>query len=313
MAYFTQQRIEGIDMKRVMVALMVLLLAGVIVSSGAFSIPSSLSGLGLPSLGSSSYGSSVPASLNSYSTPASSLSSNVPSSDLQVSTPAQTAFNNWDLSNMEFFSPSNHASAQPVSAIPQSDYSDIAQMLSQLPTSDQMSQYYGGGASTATATPTPNATDTFTDISSTIPDDQVLFIETSRNAMLVDPTAQGIIVPNVTMNYQFSDSKKQLVLKRKPGIDYNTSQIIFGFSDSDDVNNRYSFDYGIGSSPGVNVIVLFHGADGRARISVNGVQKDLKPGEKYEEITTEGSTRTVLSVTNWGLVPKANVNVTDTI
>lgn len=300
-------------MKRVMVALMVLLLAGVIVSSGAFSIPSSLSGLGLSSLGTPSYGSSVPSSLGSYSTPASSLSSNVPSSSMQVSTPAQTAFNNWDLSNMEFFSPSNRASTGSVSAIPESDYGDIAQMLSQLPTSDQMSQYYGAGSSTATATPTPNATDTFTDVSSTIPEDQILFIETSRNTMLVDPTSQGIIIPNVTMNYQYSDSKNQLILKRKPGVDYNTSQIIFGFSDSDDVNNRYVFDYGVGSSIGVNVIVLFHGADGRVRISVDGVQKDLKPGEKYEAITTEGSTRTVLSVTNWGLVPRANVNVTDTI
>ncbi len=59
--------------------------------------------------------------------------------------------------------------------------------------------------------------------------------------------------------------------------------------------------------------VLFHGADGRVRISVNGVQKDLKPGEKYEAITTEGATRTVLDVTNWGLVPKANIEVKDTI
>ena len=64
-------------MKRVMVALMVLLMAGVIVSSGAFSIPSSLSGLSIPSLGTSSlgtssYGSSVPTSLGSFSTPSSS-------------------------------------------------------------------------------------------------------------------------------------------------------------------------------------------------------------------------------------------------
>ncbi len=74
-------------MKRVMVALMVLLMAGVIVSSGAFSIPSSLSGLGIPSLGTSSlgtssYGSSVPTSLGSFSTPSSSIGTSVPSSNL---------------------------------------------------------------------------------------------------------------------------------------------------------------------------------------------------------------------------------------
>jgi hypothetical protein len=241
------------------------------------------------------------------------MSTNVPSSNLQVSAPEQTSFNNWGLNNLEFFSPTNRASAEPVAGLPGSDIEPILNMLSQMPTSDQMSQYYGAGTSTATATPTPNATDTFTEVSSTIPADQVLFIETSRNTMLVDPTAQGIIIPNVTMNYQFSDSKKQLILKRKAGVDYNTSQIIFGMADSDDVNNRYTFDYNIGSSLGIDVIVLFHGADGRARISVNGVQKDLKPGEKYETITTEGGTRTVLSVTNWGLVPRANINVTDTI
>jgi hypothetical protein len=334
MAYFTQQRIEGSDMKRVMVALMVLLLAGVIVSSGAFSIPSSLSGLSglnIPSLGSSL--SSVPSSLGSYSTPSSSLGGfsmpssglggfstpssslgmSVPSNNLQVSTPAQNAFSNWNLDNMEFFSPSNHASAQPVSGLPGSDIQPILDMLSQMPTSDQMAQYYGSGSTTATATPTPNATDTFTEVSSTIPADKILFIEVSRNQMLTDPTTQGIIVPNVTMNYKFSDSSKNLVLKRKPGMDYNSSQIIFGFSDSDDVNNRYVFDYNVGSSLGVDVQVLFHGADGRVRISVDGVQKDLKPGEKYEAITTEGNIRTVLDVANWGLIPKANVNVSDTI
>ena len=237
----------------------------------------------------------------------------MPSSNLQVSTPAQSAFNNWGLNDMAFFSPSNRASAQPASGLPGSDIEPILNMLSQMPTSDQMSQYYGAGSTTATATPTPNATDTFTEGSSTIPDDKIIFIEISRNTMLTDPTSQGIIIPNVTMGYQFSDSKKQLVLKRKAGVDINTSQIIFGLSDSDDVNNRYVFDYGVGSSPGIDVQVLFHGADGRVRISVNGVQKDLKPGEKYEAITTEGATRTVLDVTNWGLVPKANIEVKDTI
>lgn len=296
-------------MKRVLVALMALLVAGVIVSSGAFSFPTSLSGMGFPSLGSSSYGSSVPDSLTGYSTPASSLSVSVPASDMQVSTPAQTAFNNWDLNGMEFFSPSNRASAQPVSGLPASDVDAILSLLSNLPTSDQMSQYYGSGNTTATATPTP--ADTFTDVSSTIPADQIIFLEVSRNTMLVDPTSQGIIIPNVTMNYKFSDSSKKLVLKREAGVDYNASQIIFGFSDSDDVNNRYLFDYGVGHSVGVGVTVLFHGADGRVRISVDGVQKDLKPGEKYEVITTEGATRTVLSVTNWGLIPRSNVEVAD--
>ncbi len=308
-------------MKRVMVALMVLLIAGVIVSSGAFSIPSSLSGLNIPSLGSST--SIVPSSLGSYSTPSSSLGSfstpssnmgmSMPSSNLQVSAPTQNAFNNWNLDNMKFFSPSNRASAEPVSGLPGSDIEPILNMLSQLPTSDQMSNYYGSGNTTATATPTPNASDAFTEGSSTIPADQILFIEVSRNQMLTDPTTQGIIVPNVTMNYQFSDTKKQLVLKRKAGMDYNTSQIVFGFSDSDDVNNRYVFDYNVGSSLGVDIQVLFHGADGRVRISVDGVQKDLKPGEKYETITTEGAIRTVLDITNWGLVPRANIEVKDTI
>lgn len=338
-------------MKRVMVALMVLLAAGLTISaSGAFGFPSSLSQLGLSGLGTSSLGqnaltSSAPASglsglsgfgmpvsgigqsvptntLSSLVSPASSVSNSiplsgltqsVPSSDLQVSTPAQSAFGNgWGLNNLQFFSPSNYASAQPVGSIPNSDVEPILQMLSQLPTSSQAQQYYGQPA--ATATPAPNNTDTFTtNVSSTIPADQVIFLEVSKNTILKDPSNQGIIVPNVTMNYKFSDTDRKLVLKKKAGVDYNASQLYFGYSDSDDVNNRYVFDYGIGSSPGVNVEVLFHGADGRVRISVNGVQKDLMPGQKYELITDEGNTRVTLDVTNWGLVPKANINIADTI
>jgi hypothetical protein len=322
-------------MKRVMVALIVLLVAGLIVSaSGAFGFPSSLSDFGLSGLGtsgtdtsgtglgsilsglggtSSGFGSSLPVSSIGQSNPYSSLGSfSTPSSNLQVSTPAPSAFNNWNLNNMQFFSPNNHATAQPVSSIPASDYNSIIQALGQLPSQDQMSQYYGGG--TATATPAPeNNTDTFTSVSSTIPADQVIFIEVSKNTMLLDPTNQGIILPNVTMNYKFSDSAKKLVLKTKPGVNYNASQLYFGYANSDDVNNRYVYDYGIGSSPAAGVQVLFAGEDGRVRVSVNGETKDLMPGEKYESITNEGNERVVLDVTNWGLVPKANIEVADTI
>ena len=62
-------------MKRVMVSLMVLLVAGLIVSaSGAFGIPTSLSGMGSPSFGSSLSGLSSPSSsLGGFSSPSSSL------------------------------------------------------------------------------------------------------------------------------------------------------------------------------------------------------------------------------------------------
>jgi hypothetical protein len=314
--YSTLQRVEGSDMKRVMVALMVLLVAGLIVSaSGAFSMPTSLSGLNIPSLSSSVSGLSTPSSsLSGLSSPSSSLGSfSTPSSDMQVSTPASTAFSDWNLNNMEFFSPDNRATAQQASSIPASDLNAIMNSLGQLPTSDQMSQYYGGGTATATPTPTNN-TDTFiTNVSSTIPADQVIFIEAAQNTMLLDPTNQGIIIPNVTMNYKFSDSAKKLVLKKKAGVDYNASQLYFGYANSDDVNNRYVYDYAIGSSTGISIQVLFAGADGRLRIKVNGVTKDLMPGTKYESITNEGNQRIVLDVTNWGLVPKANIEVADTI
>ena len=322
-------------MKRVMVALTVLLLAGLIVTaSGAFGLPSSLSQFSVPSMGSSSLGQSSPMtslsgfgtpssslgglgtthnSLGGFSTPTSSLGSfSTPSSNLQVSTPAQSAFGNWDLNNMKFFSPDNRASAQPVSSIPASDYNSIMQALSQLPSPEQAQNYYGGGA---TPTPAPsNNTDTFTNnVSSTIPSDQVIFIEVSRNSMLIDPTNQGIILPNMTMNYKFSDSSKKLILKKKAGVDLNASQLYFGYANSDDVNNKYVYDYSIGSSTGISVQVLFHGADGRVRIKVNGETKDLMPGTKYESITNEGNQRIVLDVTNWGLIPKANIEVADTI
>ena len=216
---------------------------------GGISSPSSsLGGMSTPSnsLGGSGKTSN---SLGGISTPSSSLGSfSTPSSDMQVSTPASSAFGNWNLNNMKFFSPDNRASAQPASSIPASDYGSIMQALSQLPSPDQAQQYYGGG--TATPTPAPsNNTDTFiTNVSSTIPSDQVIFIEVAKNTMLLDPTNQGIIIPNMTMNYKFSDSSKKLVLKRKAGVDYNGSQMYFGYANSDDVNNRYVYDYSIGSS-----------------------------------------------------------------
>jgi hypothetical protein len=355
----TLQRVEGSEMKRVMVSLMVLLVAGLIVSaSGAFGIPTSLSGMGLPSSGSSTSGLSTPSSsLGGFSTPSSSLGGlgglgktsnslggistpssslggsntpssslggfsapssslggiSAPSSNMQVSTPASSAFGNWNLNNMKFFSPENRATAEPVSSIPASDMNAIMNSLGNLPTSDQMSNYYGGGSATPTPAPANN-TDTFvTNVSSTIPADQVIFIEVAKNTMLLDPTNQGIILPNMTMNYKFSDSSKKLVLKRKAGVDYNESQLYFGYANSDDVNNRYVYDYNIGSSIGVNVQVVFAGADGRVRIKVNGETKDLMPGQKLESITNEGNERIVLDVTNWGLVPKANIEVADTI
>lgn len=314
-------------MKRVMVAFTVLLMTGLIVSaSGAFDITSSLAKLGMPAPGMSSPGqgtsatgmgsSGVPSSiLSGSSAPSSSLGSfSTPSSDLQVTTSAPSAFSNWNLNNLKFFSPDNRASLQPVSSIPESDYAAILQLLSQLPPPEQAQQYYGGGiASSAPAPANNSSTDTFTSVSSEIPADQVIFIEVSKNTMLIDPTSQGIILPNVTMNYKFSDRDKKLLLRTKPGVDYNSSQLYFGTADSDDVNNRYVYDYGIGRAPGGGVQVLFAGADGRVRIKVNGVTKDLMPGEKYESITEEGGKRIVLDVTNWGLVPKANIQVSDTI
>ena len=310
-------------MKRVMVVLTVLLLAGLTFSAtAAFDLTSPLSQLGL-----SGFGSALPAqSATTGSTPSgsglSSLSSlggfGFPTTDYMQSQPtgttqatqdANSAFGNgWNLNNLQFFSPNNRASAQPVSMIPETDYSTLAQLMAQLPVSD------ASQAAAPTPTPAPNSTETFTtNVTSTIPADSVIFVEVSRNTLLKDPTNQGMIIPNVTMNYKFSDSDKKLSLKKKAGVDYNASQIYFGFSDSDDVNNRYLFDYGIGSCPGISISVLFHGADGRVRIVVNGVQKDLMPGTKYEVISDQGNTRTTLDVTDWGLIPKSGITIADTI
>lgn len=282
-------------------------------SSPSSSLGSLMSGLGT---GTSS-GSTSPAVQDSGSSnPYGSFSNFMPSSS-QYSMPAQTSLGSSSpLSSMSFFSPSNRASAQPVSSLPASDVNGIMQMLGNLPTQDQMAQNYGGGQTTtaANATPTPSNEDTFTtNVSSTIPSDQVLFIEISRETMLIDPSGQGFAVPNVTMNYKFSDTQKKLSLKSKPGVDINTTSVVFGNSDSNDVANKYVFDYAVGNSPVSSVSLAFHGADGRVKLRVNGKDVYLYPGQKTQVITDSGGQRVTFTVTDWGLIPKANVVVADTI
>lgn len=182
------------------------------------------------------------------------------------------------------------------------------QMFSQLPSPSSAQQYYSQqGAATPTPTPAPK----FTDVSNVIPADQVIFIEVSKSTTLVDPSTGGITMPQVTMSWKYSDKTKQIILKKKNNTDYNASQLIFGYSEDNDQTGQYLFDYGIGSCPSVDIPVIFTGADGRISIMLNGEQKDIMPGKQAQVLYTEGNTRTSITVTNDGLVPRSNVQVVD--
>lgn len=279
-------------MKRVTFVLTVLLLSGLLAcAEGAFNFPASWSQMGMPTFSTPSY-----------------LQSVSPSSFLTTS-PGLSAFGGGSpLSGMQFFSPSR-ATALPASGIPGSDIEPILQMLSKMPTQQQMQQYYAQQS----PTPTPNPVDTFQGVSTAIPADQVIFVEVAKSTTLVDPTSAGMMIPNVTMNYQFNDKEKKLRLLRKNNTDVslNSARVVFGFTEDNDRTGRYTFDYGIDKCPGYDVPVVFKGADGRISIMLNGTRKDLMPGQQAQILVTEGTTRTSVTVTNYGLVPKANIAVVD--
>jgi hypothetical protein len=181
--------------------------------------------------------------------------------------------------------------------------SEIMKLLAQSATTDQAQQ----AAATPTATPTP----AFNSVSGDIPADQVLFLEVSKNVVYVDASKQGFNVPAVTMNYQFDDSNKKLILRNKNGTDVSGARIIVGYTRQNDVDGSYLFDYNVGSVPYDDIPIVFTGSDGRVSIMLNGTQKDLMPGEKAE-LTTQGSNlMTTITVTNFGLIPRSNIEMKD--
>lgn len=294
MAYSIVITIEGGNMRRVMFILTALLLSGLAVSaSWAYTSSLAWPQMGFPTMSAPAY--------NTQSMPASSL---------QVSTPAASPANafggGWTLQNLGFFKPSR-ASSTPVSGLPGSDIGPILELLAKLPSPGQVQQYYDQANNTTAQAPV----NTFTNVSSVVPADQVIFIEVSKTVTSVDPTKVMMTAPSVLMNYKFDDKAKKLTLRKNNATDYNASQIIYGYIEDNEPLNRYIFDYGVGSLEYESFPVVFQGADGRVSIMVNGVQKDLMPGQKTESMTTEGNTRTSYTITNWGLIPRSNVAVVD--
>lgn len=262
-----------------------------IASASAISLPSGFTGLSMPAA-SSSFGSGTS-----------------PASNLEVSSPT-TPFgsNNWALNNQQYFQPS-HATQQTAGTgmgIPSSDVGSILQMMSNLPSPQQVQQ-------AQSATPTPTPVNTFTQVSTEIPADQVIFLEVSKNILYVDSSAAGFKVPTVTMNYQYDTKNKKLILKNKNGTDVSGAKIIVGYTRQNDVDGSYLFDYNIGSVPYDDMPIKFSGADGRISIMLNGTQKDLMPGEKAEASTRQDNLMISITVTNFGLIPKANIQVKDSL
>ncbi|WP_424357046.1 hypothetical protein [Methanocella sp. MCL-LM] len=283
-------------MRKAIVITMSLVIAGLMIASAsAISFPSALSSMSLPQLSSPVMSSNLG-------------SASLPVTNTQVSTPS-TPFgsSSWGLNNMQFFQPSRATSQSPGSSglgIPASDMVPIMQLMSQLPSPEQVQQ-------AANPTPTPTPVNTFTSVSQDVPADQVIFIEISKNIVFVDASSQGFKVPNVTMNYQFDDKNKKLLLKNKGGVDVNGAKIIVGYTRQDDRDSTYLFDYNVGSVPYDNIPIVFTGADGRISIMLNGTQKDLMPGEKAELTTQGNNLMTTLTVSNFGLVPKSNIELKD--
>lgn len=279
-------------MRKAIVITMSLLMIGMMVASTcAFSIPSGLSALGLSGLSTPTMSSNLG-------------SASLPANNLEVSTP-NTAFGNsdWALNGMKFFQPSSAKDVVSNSGtgIPSSDVIPIMELMSQLPSPEQVQQ-----ANNPTPTPTP--VNTFTSVSGEVPADQFVFIEVSKNTVYTDASS-GFKVPTVTMNYQFDEANKKLTLKNRNGTDYNGAKVIVGYTRQNDVDGSYLFDYNIGSIPYDDIPIVFTGADGRVSIVINGTQKDLMPGEKVESTTKDSNTMTSITVSNYGLLPKANIQV----
>ena len=236
--------------------------------------------------------------------------SNPAGSGLGVSYPAKSYTDNYgSLKNMQFFKPSR-ASQQPTENMVNSGLNPIVDMLSIAPITQ-----VAAPQTASAATPTPSATPApeFTDISSMIPTDMIIFVEVTKQVTSIDPTNEGFNVPNVTLNYKYDQNNKILMLKKKNTTDYNSSQIYFGYIEDNGVTNHYIYDYDIGRCSYVNVPVKFTGSDGRVSIALNGSIVDLKPGNQTSYSYNSGNTKITITAANWGLVPKANIQVKDQI
>ena len=198
----------------------------------------------------------------------------------------------------------------------------ILQMLSQLPTADQMAQPTSGynanpGVSNASNSTAQVPQDTFTtNVTGSVPSDSIIFVELSKTSMYLDPNQAGLKVPNVSMNYKFDENNKQLALKDKKAGDINTSSVVMGYIEENDATGAYLFDYDMGSGSSMNlkgIPIVFTGADGRIRITFNGTQTDLFPGQTAEINYIEGEQRHRLSIKNFGLIPRSSVKVSEKI
>lgn len=228
------------------------------------------------------------------------------------------------LNNMQFFQ-HKKAELQPVEGIPASDVEPIMEYIAQLPPPQQvqqavqpesqdLNQPYSGGNTKKTAKPT--AKNTFTNVSSTVPSDKVIFLEETKTTMFVDPTSAGIIFPSVVLNYKYDEKNNSLQLRKKNNTDINRSSVIVGYTEDNEVDGRYIFDYeaGSGSSPTVmGLKVLFTGADGRVAVMFNGNRTELMPDEKAEYTYVEGNSKNTISLVNHGLIPRSSIEVKDRI
>lgn len=330
-------------MRRVLIAVIIIALFCGTATAGVFGFPSSLSGTGLLSSGNtaqnpySNYlnpGSSslVPSSPGGYPStyvqPSSSgMSLNGISgvgnmggiggtsmpSGLFNSVPTTFDDKNWAVKNMQFFN-GPKASAKPPQGFSQQDMSAIMDYISKLPAPDQVQQYNNNtsqSSSSQTQNSSTNKTQEFTNVSTVIPSDYVIFIEKTNMIMSTDPNMQ-FAMPNVTGNYQYKDSDKSLWLKKKPGIDINQCNIVVGLDEQDDRVYKYTYDYDAGKVPDVTLMgvhVIFAGADGRVSIMYGDKRYDLMPGEKFEFDSQEGQAQITLSIKNYGLIPRSKISV----
>ncbi|MCD1295637.1 hypothetical protein CUJ83_11575 [Methanocella sp. CWC-04] len=193
----------------------------------------------------------------------------------------------------------------------------IMDYMSKLPSPDQMTP-----VTNDTITGTDDSQDTaedvhaqFISVSPAVPSDSVIFIEVTDMTLPLSP-GMGFQVPKVDMGYQFSDTKKNLLLRNKAGVDVNTSNIVIGKFIEDDNTYTYSYDWDAGNAPDITLYgleILFVGVDGRVAISYDGKIIDMMPGQKYESNNKDSTNQKVFKIVNYGLIPRSGVQVVDEI
>lgn len=226
----------------------------------------------------------------------------------------------WGVNNMQFFSKPRATLPAAVGGIPAEDIQPIMQYLSQLPPPDQVQQYYQNASNETLSNDTANDTaanstvNEFTNVTAGVPTDKVIFLEESKTVMPTNPASAGFAYPKVDFNYKFDEGNKTLTLKDKGGTDVNGSAIIVGVTEENDAESRFVFDYAVGGQPPATVMdvpVEFAGSDGRVVINFNGNSTELKPGDKADYTVTENGTKSTVSITNHGLIPKSDISVKD--